>query len=365
MIRAEPEPRRFLRLQRGFYRGDPEFVPPLPAGEAWQLDPRRNPFFRHAEVGLFAAYADGECVGRISATRDRLHDEFHGDRVGFFGHFEAADAGVAALLCDHAGKWCRERGATVLRGPVDLSTNYRCGLRIDGGGGPPVMMMPHNPPHYAEWLTAAGLGKAKDLVALWGTKDGIDRRRMDRLADHLQKRTTATLRPVDLRRFDAECLVLWRLYERIWERNWGFVPMPEAEFLAQARDLKRLAHPALLHIAEVAGQPAGFIVALPDVNRATKACDGRLLPFGWWQFLRTLRATRSIRVLTMGVVPEYRRAGIDVLLMHRVLSVGIAAGFDSCEASWILEDNQDMLGPLATMGLRIYRRYRIYEKALR
>ncbi len=364
-IRSVPQPGRFLDLQRAFYAGDPDYVPPVTMAEAWQIDPRKNPFFRHAEVGFFAAFRGDRCVGRVSTCRDRLHDEFHGDRIGFFGHFEAADAATAQALLDHAATWCRARGAEELRGPVDLSTNNRCGLRIDTAGGPPVMMMPHNPPHYADWLAAAGLTKAKDLLALYATSADLDRKRIDRLADHLLRRTQVTLRNVDMKRFDDECEVLWRLYERIWERNWGFVPMPEDEFLAQARDLKKVAHPALLHIAELRGEPIAFALALPDINVAAKACRGRLLPFGWWKFLSAMKRTHTIRVLTLGVIPEHRRTGIDMLLMHRVTTQGEAAGFNACEASWILEDNKDMLSPLETMGFRTYRRYRIYQKSLR
>jgi GNAT superfamily N-acetyltransferase len=364
-IRPVAQPKHFLDLQRAFYAGDRDYVPPITAAEAWQIDPRKNPFFRHAEVGFFAAYRGSACVGRVSTCRDRLHDEFHGDRIGFFGHFEARDADVARALVAHAADWCRQRGAESLRGPVDLSTNNRCGLRVDDGGGPPVLMMPHNPPHYAGWLEATGLQKAKDLVALWGTSNDLDRKRIGRITEHLQRRANVTLRNVDMKRFDAECEVLWFLYERIWERNWGFVPMPRDEFLAQARDLKRVAHPALLHIAEANGEPIAFALALPDVNVAAKACNGRLLPFGWWKFLRALRSTKVIRVLTLGVLPDYRSKGIDMLLMHRVTTQGEDAGFRACEASWILEDNRDMIGPLETMGFRTYRRYRIYEKSLR
>jgi hypothetical protein len=173
------------------------------------------------------------------------------------------------------------------------------------------------------------------------------------------------MRPLDLRRFDAECEVLWDLYHRIWERNWGFVPMAKDEFLAQARDLKRVAHPALMHIAEVAGQPVAFGVALPDVNVGARACNGRLMPFGWWRFLRAMKRTKLIRVITLGVLPEWRRVGIEMQVMYEIISKGLDAGFRACEASWILEDNRDMLGPLETLGHRPYRRYRIYEKALR
>ena len=363
-VRPLRHPARFLDLQRRFYRGDPDYVPPMPAGEAWQIDARKNPYFAHAEAEFFAAWRGDTPVGRISAARDRLHDEFHGDRIGFFGHFEAADADAAAALLATAADWCRHRGAAVLRGPIDLSTNYRCGLLVDGERGPPVLMMPHNPRSYPAMLEACGLRKAKDLLALHVTREQLDLARVDRIVARLARKTQARLRRIDLHHFAAEMTILWDLYHRIWERNWGFVPMTRAEFDAQARDLVRIAHPALMHIAEIGGAPAGFIVALPDANEAIAACRGRLLPFGWLRFLRAMRRVRTVRVITLGVVPEQRKQGLELLLMHAVISQGIAAGFRACEASWILEDNFDMLGPLQTLGHRPYRRYRIYEKAL-
>jgi GNAT superfamily N-acetyltransferase len=296
-------------------------------------------------------------------VRDRLHDEFHGDRVSS-SVIEAADAAAAQALLARAAAWCRARGATELRGPVDLSTNYRCGLLVDGEPGSPVMMMPYNPKSYAGWLEGCGLAKAKDLLALKTDKQALDLERLPRLVARMARHSNATVRRVDLHAFDGEMAVLWDLYHRIWERNWGFVPMSRAEFDAQARDLKRIAHPSLMHIAEIDGVPAGFVLALPDVNVAIQACGGRLLPFGWWRFLRALRRVRKIRVITLGVLPELRKRGIEALLLHAVISQGIAAGFDACEASWILEDNRDMLAPLEALGHVAYRRYRIYSKAL-
>jgi GNAT superfamily N-acetyltransferase len=363
-VRPLRHPARFLDLQRAFYRGDPHFAPPMTMAETWQVDPRKNPFFEHGEAEFFAAFRGDRPVGRISAARDRLHDEFHGDRVGFFGHFEAADAAAARALLDTASKWLRSRGASVVRGPIDLSTNYKCGLLVDGTPGLPVLMMPYNPPTYAAWLEAWGLRRAKDLLALWCTKSTLDLRRADRIVAHLSKKSGATIRRFDMKRFWPEVAMVWQLYNRIWEKNWGFVPMSEGEFLRQAKDLKPIARAELMHVAEVDGKPVGFIIALPDANVAIKACDGRLLPFGWWKFLRAMRGVRTVRTITLGVVPEHRKVGIELLLMHAVIHQGIEAGFDSCEASWILEDNNDMVGPLSTLGMAPYRRYRIYERAL-
>ncbi len=364
-LRECTRPGPFLDLQRAFYRGDPDFVPMVTLAEKWQVDRRKNPFFAHADVGLWSLHRGGRCVGRVSTSRDRLHDEFHGDRVGFFGHFEAVDAEAARFLLDHAAAWCRERGAETLRGPVDLSTNYRCGLLIEGEPGPPCMMMPHNPRHYADWIEAAGLGRAKDLLALTVDQRTIDHGKLDRIAERFRRRTNTTLRPVDMRRFAAEAEILWDLYHRIWEKNWGFAPMSKPEFLRQANDLKSVARPEFLTIAESGGKPVGFVAAIPDTNVGAKACDGRLLPFGWWKFLQAMKTVRHLRVITLGILPEWRHIGVEMLLIHSVVENGRVHGMDSCEASWILEDNRDMLGPLETLGFRPFRRYRIYERTLR
>jgi GNAT superfamily N-acetyltransferase len=357
-------PRRFLDLQRAFYRGDPNYVPPMTTFEAWQVDRKKNPFFAHAEVGLWVARRGGEVVGRISTTRDRLHDEFHGDRVGFFGHFEARDAGVAQALVRHAAGWLSERGATELRGPIDLSTNYKCGLLVEGEPGPPVMSMPYNPPSYAMWLEGCGLRKAKDLLALEMTSEGMQRERLARVMERLRERSRVVLRPLRVRRLREEAELLWGLYERIWQKNWGFAPMSRDEFLRVAQDLRFAVVPDLALIAEREGVAIGFVIGLPDVNAGARACNGRVFPFGWWKFLRALRKTDRIRVLTLGLLPEYRGSGIDGLLVHGVTYNGEAIGYRRCEASWVLEDNQAMLKPLLQMNARVYRRYRIYHQAL-
>lgn len=358
------QPARFLDLQRAFYRGDPNYVPPMTFAERWQVDRRRNPFFDHAEAEFLVAWRDQRPVGRISAVRDRFHDDFHGDRVGFFGHFEAADEEAAHRLLDVAADWLRLRGARSLRGPVDLSTNYRCGLLIDGKPGPPVLMMPYNPKHYADWLQSYGLRGAKDLLALTVRQDDLDLPRLRRVSERLLTRNPVSIRKLRLRDFRAEVQLLWELYNQIWEKNWGFVPMSEDEFQRQAKDFRRIAVSEISYVAELDGKAVGFIIGLPDVNIPTRACNGRLLPLGWLRFLRSLRQVRSIRVLTLGVLPGHRNSGLEMLLMNAVIQNGMASGYSRCEASWILEDNENMLGPLKTLGFRPYRRYRIFEKNL-
>ena len=357
-------PRRFVDAQRAFYRGDPHFVPPLTAFDRHKVDRARHPFFEHATAGFWLAHRGNRLVGRISAFRDDVHDAFHGDRIGFFGHFEASDTDAARAVLDTASEWLAARGATALRGPIDGSTNYRCGLLIDGDAGPPFVMMPHNPPSYADYLEAFGLEKAKDLVALLLRGEDLRLERLERVASRVLTRSPLTARTLDLRRFGDEVHTLWDLYNRIWERNWGFVPMSEAEFRAEARDLGTVLRKELTVVLERQGEPVAFALGVPDVHRAIHACGGRLLPFGWLRAWRTLRRTTSFRTLTLGILPELRGSGTDAVLLLQLIRQGLAAGFPTCEASWILEDNLPMLRPLQSAGGRIHRRYRIYERAL-
>ena len=363
-IERESSPRAFLDAQRVFYQDDPYYVPPLTLFDAAQLDAKKNAFFARARASFWLAHAGRHCVGRISAVRNFTHDEFWGDRVGFFGHFEATSAAVASALVEQAATWLRAEGATTLRGPIELSTNYRTGLLVAGDAGPPSMMMPHNPPHYAPWLEACALHKVKDVVALQIDTSTIDADRLRRLGTKVAERARVRLRPLVMRDFDADIAHVWRLYTTIWERNWGFVPMSKAEFEREAKSFKPICVPELIQFAEADGQPVAFIVGLPDVNPAIQACRGRVVPFGWWTFPRALKRVQHLRVLTLGVAPEHRGRGIDAALINAVVVAGVARGFRSAECGWVLEDNTAMLSPLLGIGARVFRRYRIYQRDL-
>ena len=97
------------------------------------LDRKKNPFFEHAEAEYFLAERGGKVVGRIAAIANRLHNETHQDKVGFFGFFECEyDEGAIHSLFTAATEWVRARGFDTLRGPASFSVNDECGLLVDG-----------------------------------------------------------------------------------------------------------------------------------------------------------------------------------------------------------------------------------------
>ena len=146
----------------------PNWVAPLRVAVYDALDEKRNPFYREASRELFLAVRDGRVVGRIAAIENRAHNRFHGDRIGFWGFFECVhDQAVADALFAAASEWLAARGVEGMRGPMNPSTNYECGLLVEGFENRPTFMTAWNPPYYAELCEGAGLVKAKDLLGFW------------------------------------------------------------------------------------------------------------------------------------------------------------------------------------------------------
>jgi hypothetical protein len=348
----------------------PQWVPPLRSTVRDALDQAKHPFYRDAERALFLAMRNGKVVGRIAAIENRAQNRFHADRVGFWGFFECADDQPAAdALFDAATRWLGARGLNVLRGPMNPSTNYECGLLVDGFAQRPSFMTTWNPPYYAQLCERAGMGKAKDLVAYYipmGDLSWTMPAAFERLAERALRKSQVGFRDLDLRRFEQELEICWDVYNSAWERNWGFVPMSKDEFVHTARDMKPLINPRYAFAAEVDGETVGFMLAVPDYSGVLqKIGNGRLFPTGALRLLLGKRGIHEWRVMALGLRPEFRARGILPLFAWEAYRRGREAGEQGAEASWILEDNVSMTRPMEAMGANLHRRWRIYDRGIR
>lgn len=356
----------FIRLPWTIYHDDTNWVPPLVAAEQKMLDPARNPFWRHAEAEHFLARRDGRVVGRISAIVNRAHNETHREKTGFFGYFEAdREPETAAALLGAAESWLRAKGMDRSRGPANPSLNDPAGLLVDGFQWPPFILMTYNPRRYVALLEGAGYRKVMDLLAYMIVHTDVVRQKIDRIVERVQRSAPIELRTVEPSRFEDELRLVMSIYNDAWERNWGFVPMTEEEIRFAADDLKSILLPELVYFANVGGEPAGFALALPDINHALKKCNGSLFPFGWFHFLKfRLRKIPTFRVVALGIKKKFQHLGIGTLFYQRYLDQHRERGYVAAEMSWILESNEAMNRPILMMGSKHYKTYRMYEKEL-
>lgn len=345
-------------------------MPPLRIAVRDALDTKNNPFYREAARELFLAVRNGKPVGRIAAIENRAHNNFHDDRVGFFGFFECQDdQETANALFGAAESWLRERRLGTMRGPMNPSTNHECGLLVDGFQQHPMIMTTWNPRYYPALVDAAGFAKAKDLVAYrMSAETEQSFLLLERYQIPTERATQAdrfTFRNLEARNFDREVERCWEIYNSAWEKNWGFFPMSHDSFVHEAKVLKHIVWRDLACMAEVDGVPAGFFIVLPDYNRAFKKVgNGRLLPTGILKILLAKPRIKGIRIALLGIKAEYRTRSIFALFGSEMYKRGKARGLTEAEASWILEDNDSLNRPLCALGLNAYRRWRIYDRAI-
>lgn len=367
-VESKEDLRRFLELPWHIFRGNPFWVPPLKKQVRAYLD-LKHPFYLggRAERELFLVYRGNKPVGRVAAIINRAHNAFHGDRWGFFGFFECEeDPEAVRLLFQGVEEYLRKKGCDTLVGPTSPSTNYECGLLVEGFDSRPTVMMPYNPPYYASLLEGVGFTKAKDLYAYWSPVHSASLERLRRFAQRIQEREPQLrVRTVNLKDFAREVGIIQEIYNLAWEKNWGFVPTSNEEFALLAKELKPLVDPNLLLVAFFGDNPAGFLLALPDVAPALAQLNGSMgnplrLLRAWW----VGRKLEGLRLITMGVKQEYRLRGAEGVMFYRGLQAALERGYRWCEYSWILEDNELAKRTVRLMDAKLSKIYRLYTKPL-
>lgn len=327
-----------------------------------------SPFLSAAgEMVAFLALCDGRPVGRIAAIRNRLHNEYHGDRTGFFGFFDFEDDGSARALLAAAGDWLRDRGLTSVRGPYSPSINDTCGLLTDGFDDPPCVFMPWNPPRYVETYRRLGFSEVRRMCAFEMDMTVPADPAMVRLSARAQERSGLTIRPFNLSEPEKELRILRRLYNVTLDRNWGYVPVTWEELEHSAAGLRAIADERMLFFVMHGEREVGYSISLPDINefllrsRAWPRGFLRLVPM-FWQ-LKTGKPRRA-RHLILGIEPEFRRRSGIAPFLYRETFRHVALGYRRAEISWVEANNEQIVRGIEILGGRRSKDYTIWEKPL-
>jgi hypothetical protein len=363
-VETSREKSQFLELPWQIQGKDPNWIPPLRKNQKELVGFKRHPFYERARSQAFLAIANGQPVGRVLALVNPVHNEYHKENRGFFGFFECLDDVEAAQgLLAEARKWLTAQGMTAIRGPVNPSLNYECGLLIDGFETPPMFMMTHNPPYYARLVEAAGFAKVEDMYAFTGHISMLEQldKKLAFIVEECQRRFDIKLRRLDRRRFEREVRMFLDIYNQSLQGTWGFTPLSEGEIEHMSDSLKHLIVPEMTTVAEIDGRPVGAQFGLLDYNARIKAIDGRLFPFGFIRLLWNKRAIKRVRLISTNVIPEYQKWGLGLVIAARLVPEARAWGIEEAEFSWVLESNKLSYGTLKRGGARITKTYRLYD----
>jgi GNAT superfamily N-acetyltransferase len=367
-VRGRRDLRKFIDLPYRLHSNSTVWVPPLRLERRLFLSRRLNAFFKHGDAQLFLAERDGVVVGRISAHSDEAFNSYHGNRWGMFGFLELVDdPEVLPALLAAAEGWLRSHGRDRMVGPMDFTMNDESGVLIEGFEREPMIKQPWHPPYYAARCEEAGLEKAVDLL-MWELHIS-DRTKMlpviFKLAEEVGPRHGIHVRKMSRRSLRRDMDRFAEVYNAAWSENWGFVPYSKTDLDQYAQELQLVFDPHWFMVAETAeGETVAVAITVPDVNQVLKRMNGRLLPLGWWRFLRRRRVIDRVRVGFLGVKPEFQHTGIAAAMYVEHFDMAIETPQKWGEMGWILETNRNMNRAMEAMGGRVVRRFRVYERQL-
>jgi GNAT superfamily N-acetyltransferase len=359
----------FIDLPFRLHANRPLWTPPLKLERRMFLNRKMNPFFSHGEAEYFLAWKEGRVAGRITAQVNDAFNEHQQKNWGWFGFLEFEDdQEVVEALLAAAEEWCRARGKERMVGPASFAMNDESGVLIEGYDVRPMILQPWNPPYYSERLEQAGMGKAMDLL-MWNL-EVEDRDKVLpviwELAGKVQSEHGIRVRPMRRRQLRKDMDSFAEVYNAAWSKNWDFVPYSKKDLDAYTVDMHLAFDKHWFFIAEKedTGEVVGMAITIPDLNQVLEKMRGRLLPLGWWYFLRRSKITTRVRVGFLGVKPEYQHTGVAAKLYEEHFDAAEHRPQKGGEMGWILETNTAMNRGMEAMGGKVVKRYRIYEREL-
>jgi len=359
----------FLRFPWRIYAHDPNWVPPLIAERLDRLNPDKDPFGAQGQYRLFLAYKDGELAGTVAAFVNPQHNAYLGEEMGAFGFFEAIDdQEVADRLLDAACGAVANWGMKGIRGPTTDSFFDAPGVLVEPTDCPPVMLEAHTPLYYRDLLERYGFEKWRDTFA-WRVdlqQLGTNLERLPpqllRVLDAAREKQRVRIRKLRFDEWDREVEQTCRLFNATLNHLPEFAPIELSAFRRFADQLRPLIDPDMALFAEVDGRTVGYLVAIPDVNQILKHLNGRLYPIGWFKFWWYRRRVRVVSFKLLGVLPRYRRRGIDTLMYMEALRAAVAKGYRWLDGSLSSENNPTVQRLAQRLGAERYKHYRLYQR---
>lgn len=327
----------------------------------------KHPFWRNAEKKLFLAYDNNNIVGRVAGIINHTYNRFHNEKTAFFGFFDCINnENLARMLLNEVEKWAESNNMEKIIGPANPSSNYTWGTLIENFDEPNVIMMPYNPEYYPILIEKSGYLKEKDLYAFKWTYDDKVLEKFNSIYLKIANENKDIV--IDFANIDdLESIFndVKEVYNKAWEKNWGFVPMSDDEIRQMARELKPFLKKEYILFARINSKPIAFSLMLPDFNIVLKDINEGCIINYLKAFYKYFFSIDHGRMLTLGVNSDYRGRGIEILMILKAIETAKKLGWKWGDLSWTLEDNIKINKIIEKFGGKIYRKYRIYSKKLR
>ena len=353
----------FLAFNIEHYKSSQLFVNPLLIALKKTFDIHKNPFWKQNYFAFFLLTNDNKSIGRIACIINKKES----NKIANFGFLECIDDfNASKLLFESAENFAKNNNCTSISGPYNPSINYELGILTSGFDKKPFFMMSYNFAFYDDLIKYNNYKKEQDFDSyLLNTQTFNDSKKLNTICSKYYKCKNLEIRNVDLKNIDSELKILFEIYNNAFQNHFGFIPFEIEEFMFMGRDMAQIVNPKFLKIVFWKSQPAGFLLALPNINEVLeKIKNGKLFPFGIFKFLYFKNKVKSLRIINVAIHHKFVHLGLGAILYKSIYEEMKSKKIMNAQLSWIAESNNDMQKIVAELGAKKENIYRIYEKKL-
>lgn len=370
-IHSRRDLKRFASFPNRLYKGNPYYVPQFVSDTVKTLDPASNPAYAFCKSALFLALDDtGEVVGRVAAILNRRANEYwhHNEvRYGWIDFIDDRD--VSAALMEAVEAFAREEGATSIAGPLGFADFDPEGLLVEGYEQISTFSLPYHYPYYKEHLEALGFHKVIDWLEFKVRIPDSVPEKITRISSFVRERYGMRVRKITRRELKREKLdhKIFELINRTYCKLFDFTVLTEEMIDAYVASYFPYLDLNLVTLVEDSqGELVAVGVSMPSITRAMQKAGGRLLPFGWFHLLRSLRWKHepSVELLLIAVDPAWSGKGLIAPIFEDLIPIYKRYGFEWAETNAELENNTRVQTPWEFFDTEQNKRRRIYGKDL-
>jgi len=358
----------FIHLPEKIHRGHANWLPPLYMDERVYFNRSKNKAFAYCPSLLLLARRDGRPAGRVMGIINSRFNEYRNEKLARFGFLETwEDPEVVHVLLERVEDWARGLGMTRIIGPYGFSDQDPEGFLIEGFEHHATIATYYNFPWMPGLVEREGYVKDIDYFVYKVDVPPVLPEFYSKIFERVQRKGEFTIVEFRKRREIKPWIrpILGLMNECYTAGNiYGFAPLEEKEMDDLAKRYLPILDPRFIKGVAKDGEVLAFLIAIPDMSAGIRKARGRLFPFGFIHILRAARKTKQLDLLLGAVKEKYRGHGLDVLMGARQLTAAREAGFEFLDSHHEMESNLRVRGLMERMGGQVYKKYRVYQKAL-
>lgn len=369
VVKTDNQINDFIELPFKLYKNSKYWVPPIKKDYKKYILGETTSVKSDGEYIMAICKKNEDTVGRILVGINRNVNDYHGVKDAYFSQYECIDdEQVSNKLFDFAKNWAKERGMTILKGPMSLpGGDDNRGFLLDNFDDAPTVQNVYNPYYYNTQIENFGFEKYRDCYAFTVNPKAEMLEKYDKIIEYAQKKFKYRLDKIRLDKngLKEDAKDIKQIIDEGMPKTeeWvDFMPPTWDEIEQITNAIKPFADPDFIYIARNnENRPIAFNIAMPDYNQVLKRLNGKINLINLFKFLYYRRKIDRLRVFVLFVIPEYRNKGVTQAMYFKGLQYAIKKNYQEVEGSTIWDHNTAMINDILSAGAKKNKTYRVYQ----